>query len=88
MIEVLPEPFEDSRRLTGSNLYFPGPGAALETARGLAFDDATLADWRRNVQAARGALGWTDGETVVRRHRSGASLAFPAPPTNCTRPPR
>ena len=25
-------PFEDSRRLTGANLYFDGAGAALETA--------------------------------------------------------
>ena len=35
---MLAEPFEDSRRLTGSNLYFPGTGAALETLRGLVFD--------------------------------------------------
>ncbi len=28
------EPFEDSRRLTGANLYFSGAGAALETAPG------------------------------------------------------
>ena len=32
------EPFEDSRRLTGANLYFDGPGAALEIAPGVAFD--------------------------------------------------
>ncbi len=79
MIEVFAEPFEDSRRLTGSNLYFPGTGAALETARGLAFDDATLDAWRRNVQTARQALGWPQDETVIRRHRTGASLAFATP---------
>ncbi|HEY5972188.1 MAG TPA: DUF559 domain-containing protein [Pseudoxanthomonas sp.] len=76
---MLPEPFEDSRRLTGSNIYFPGTGAALETARGLAFDDATLARWRANVVDARHALGWRDDEIVIRRHRSGVSLAFGAP---------
>lgn len=73
------EPFEESRRLTGCNVYFAGTGAALETAQGVAFDDAALQRWRDNVQAAREALGWPDGALVVRRHRSGASLAFAAP---------
>ena len=73
------EPYEDSRRLTGCNFYFSGTGAVLEAAPGLAFDDATLARWRDNIAAAREALGWPDGEVVVRRHRSGVSLAFAAP---------
>ncbi|MET0581596.1 MAG: DUF559 domain-containing protein [Pseudoxanthomonas sp.] len=75
---MLPEPFEDSRRLTGSNLYFPGTGAALETLRGLEFDEATLAAWKRNVGTARAALGWPETEPVLRRHRTGVSLAFTA----------
>lgn len=73
------EPFEDSRRLTGCNLYFHATGAALETARGLVFDEAAVARWRANVDAARAALEWPDAEVVVRNHRSGASLAFVAP---------
>lgn len=73
------EPFEDARRLTGCNLYFAGAGAALESAPGLAFDDAALARWRGNVAAARAALGWPDGAVFVRRHASGASLAYEAP---------
>jgi uncharacterized membrane protein YeaQ/YmgE (transglycosylase-associated protein family) len=73
---VLPEPFEDSRRLTGSNLYFPGTGAALETARGLEFDEATLAAWKRNIETACTELGWPEEKIVLRRHRTGASLAF------------
>ncbi len=77
---MLPDPFEDSRRLTGSNLYFDGTGAALETLRGLPFDDSTLAAWQQNVEAARLALGWPAGAIVLRRHRSGVSLAFTAPP--------
>jgi len=76
---VLPEPFEDSRRLTGSNLYFPGTGAALEARPGLAFDEATLEAWARNLQLARDALGWLEQTTVQRRHRTGVSLAFTAP---------
>ncbi len=72
-------PFEESRRLTGSNLYFNGPGAALETARGIPVDAALLQRWRDNIARLRGALGWTDGAVLVREHRSGASLAFAAP---------
>lgn len=76
---VLPEPFDDSRRLTGANLYFAGTGAALETAPALAFDEATLERWQGNISVACTALGWPAGETLIRRHRSGASLAFTAP---------
>lgn len=73
------EPFEDSRRLTGANLYFDGAGAALETAAGLAFDAGTLQRWRANVERARALLGWSETVVVVREHATGASLAFEAP---------
>ena len=72
-------PFEESRRLTGSNLYFDGPGAALETTRDVAIDAAMLQRWRDNIARLRHALGWADGAVLVREHRSGASLAFTAP---------
>ena len=72
-------PFEDSRRLTGANLYFDDAGAALETAPALAFDASTLQRWRANIARARAALGWPDGAVVVREHATGASLAFAAP---------
>ena len=73
------EPFEDSRRLTGANLYADGAGAALETAQGLAFDADALQRWRANIARARALLGWDDGAVVVRAHATGASLAFEAP---------
>ena len=73
-------PFDESRRLTGSNLYFDGPGTALET-RGVArLDEAVLAGWRERVLIVRDALGWPAAAVVARRHASGASLAFAAPP--------
>ena len=72
-------PYEDSRRLTGANLYFDGSGAALETAPGLAFDAETLQRWHANIAQARAALGWPDAAVVIREHASGASLAFEAP---------
>ncbi len=72
-------PFEDSRRLTGSNVYFAGCGAALETMGPQARDPVALAAWWLRAEAAREALGWATTEPVVRVHRSGTSLAFVAP---------
>jgi UDP-N-acetylmuramyl tripeptide synthase len=71
--------FEESRRLTGSTLYFDGCGAALETARGVPLDEALLAAWRMRIGRVRAVPGWPDAAIVVRRHASGASLAFAAP---------
>ncbi|NUO75311.1 MAG: Mur ligase [Lysobacter sp.] len=72
-------PFEDSRRLTGANLYFGAPGVALET-RGGPPDSKMLARWRYNVANMRDMLMRSqDDEVVVREHASGASLAFVAP---------
>ena len=73
------EPFEDSRRLTGANLYFDAAGAALEIAPGVTFDAGTLQCWRGNIARVRAALDWPDGAVFVREHASGASLAFAAP---------
>lgn len=76
-------PFRDSRRLTGNNLYFDGPGAALEVPfkqpSGIAVDAALLQRWRDNIARLRSTLGWADGAVCVREHRTGASLAFAAP---------
>ena len=72
-------PFEDSRRLTGANLFFGRPGAVLETA-GLEPDDALLDGWRARAERARAHLGWPqDGSVTARRHARGASLALAAP---------
>lgn len=73
-------PFEDSRRLTGANLYFDGAGAALEAAPGVAVDAGMLQRWRERIEQARDALGWPPGAIAVRSHATGASLAFEAPP--------
>ena len=73
------EPFEDSRRLTGANLYFNGTGAALETAPGVVFDADALQRWRDNIARVRASLGWAQGAVFVREHATGASLAFEAP---------
>lgn len=71
--------FTDSRRLTGPNLYFDEVGAALETAPGLPIGEDRLQVWRDSIAWARAELGWPDATICVRRHDSGAALAFVAP---------
>ena len=85
-------PFEDSRRLTGSNLFFDSPGAVLETL-GVTVDDSVLAGWRSRVARARSWLHWPEPAVkslrpraaerarsiAIRRHATGTALALAAP---------
>ena len=71
-------PFDDSRRLTGGNLFFAASGAVLEIVE-VEFDEALLDAWRSKVERAGARLGWADRQSVARRHASGASLAIAAP---------
>ena len=57
-------PFDESRRLTGSNLYFDGTGAALETLRGFRPDMALLSAWRARIDRVRAALRWPTDAAV------------------------
>ncbi len=70
--------FEDSRRLTGPNVYFSVCGAVLEA---LAQDDisASLALWRKNVLQACAVLHWPAPEFHQKTHCKGATLGFTAP---------
>ena len=70
--------FEDSRRLTGSNVYFADSGAVLET-RGIDVDVNVIERWKQRVALARDWLGWPDAAIHHRVHASGATLAFAAP---------
>ncbi|TXH77598.1 MAG: Mur ligase [Lysobacteraceae bacterium] len=71
-------PFEDSRRLTGPNLYFARSGAVLETLGPHARAPHAQAEWREHIAAICAALGWPAPVVVVRAHASGASLALTA----------
>lgn len=71
--------FEDSRRLTGPNLYLPGCGVALEVLGGQTPSDAVLDVWQNYVRLAFENLRWALREVVIRKHLTGASLAFSAP---------
>ena len=72
------EPFDNSRRLTGSNVYFAESGAALETV-GIDVDEDFIERWRTRITTARVWLAWPDGPIHTRIHASGATLAFAAP---------
>jgi len=71
--------FEDSRRLTGPNLYLPGCGVALETLGGKVPSENTLRVWNDFVLQAFVVLQWSTPGIVIRKHKTGASLAFSAP---------
>ncbi|HLW24271.1 MAG TPA: Mur ligase family protein [Steroidobacteraceae bacterium] len=71
-------PFEDSRRLLGSNPYFRGAGAALEVI-GETCDAALIRGWRARVERAAHRLGWAAPRVVARAHASGLTLALGAP---------
>lgn len=71
--------FEDSRRLTGPNLYLPGCGVALETLGSEIPSDVSLASWQAFVVEAFSRLQWTSPDFVIRKHKTGASLVFSAP---------
>lgn len=71
-------PFDDSRRLTGCNLFFDGPGAVLDA--GLVARAAGVVDaWRAGVTRARNALDWPTEAIASRPHAHGVSLALAAP---------
>jgi len=83
-------PFDNSRRLTGSNLFFDAPGAVLDVA-GIGIDPVLLGAWRGRVARARAHLGWARTPTprytgraaieaiASRVYRGGASLALASP---------
>lgn len=72
--------FEDSRRLTGPNLYTVRPGAIAEV-RWDQGDDvaAAISAWRSEAGRMLGELGWADIEFHTRVYRGGAALFMTAP---------
>jgi cyanophycin synthetase len=69
----------DSRRLTGANILWSGPGAVLDVRVAPAESAAGVAAWRREVRTLLDALGWTASTLYTRVFDGGASLAFDGP---------
>jgi UDP-N-acetylmuramyl tripeptide synthase len=70
---------KDSRRLTGVNLLFDRPGAALEVSLPDDRAEAALAAWQSQARRMLAAVGWEREETRARRFAGGATLAMTAP---------
>jgi cyanophycin synthetase len=71
-------PFADSRRLTGSNLFFASTGAVLDVV-GADLDAALITAWRARIERAGALLAWHPRQCVARRHAGGVLLAISAP---------
>ncbi len=71
--------FEDSRRLTGPNLFADCPGAVLQaTAEGVPVA-RFVAAWKRHARALLDAVGWSAETVFSRPFEGGAHLGFTAP---------
>ncbi len=74
-----PALFDDSRRLTGCNRWFAGPGVELTALGPAAADPAAWAAWAERVRRVCTHLGWPDPTPVWRLDGPQAVLAFAAP---------
>ncbi|MEO1419601.1 MAG: Mur ligase family protein [Pseudomonadota bacterium] len=70
---------DESRRLTGPNLFTTEPGAICEMIATHDDQDRLLTVWRKCVQRLLDALGWTESVRLHRQHASGISLVITAP---------
>ncbi len=70
---------EDSRRLTGPNLFTHEPGAILEIAASPDQQAAIAAAWRDELRSLLAELGWQTSQCFDRSHATGISLMVTAP---------
>ena len=71
--------FDESRRLTGANLYQGGPAVVLVPLGPAAADGAAHGRWIAQVVSMCGRLGWPAPLPRVQAHAGGVMLAFAAP---------
>ena len=70
---------DDSRRLTGPNLFGPEAGAVMDVLITGYDQQAVMARWQAELEAMLKPLGWSDQRIFSRQHQTGASLGFTAP---------
>lgn len=70
----------DLRRLLGPSLWLDAPGVVLEVPLPHGHAHALLHGWSGRVAWMCAALGWRETALCQRRHASGTTLAFTAPP--------
>ncbi len=72
--------FTDSRRLLGPSLWLDAPGVTLEVPLPHGHNSELLRGWAGRVTWMCAAVGWPDTALTMRRHTTGTTLAFSAPP--------
>ncbi len=70
---------DDSRRLTGPNLYWDRVGAVLDVTVSDHDAPRAIREWEQAARAILDAVGWREETTRVRRFPGGASLVISAP---------
>lgn len=70
--------FLDARRLTGPNLFGPGPGAILDVRCSPGEARALVDCWERHMAVLLDALGWGPTPTLHRQFIGGVSLVLPS----------
>jgi cyanophycin synthetase len=70
----------DLRRLLGPSLWIDAPGAVLEVPLPHGHSAALLHGWSGRIAWMCAALGWRETALCQRRHATGTTLAFTAPP--------
>ena len=70
---------EDSRRLTGPNLFWDRPGAIIDISLGDIPPPRVLELWRNAARRFLDAVGWARQDITTRVHDVGASLVLSAP---------
>jgi cyanophycin synthetase len=72
--------FDDSRRLTGPNLFTDRPGAVLDVRVDDGSVEDVIAAWERHVGRLLSAIGWAEEEPFHRTFDGGVSVGLTAPP--------
>ncbi len=75
---------DDSRRLTGPNLFSDQPGAIIEVSFSGIDHHTVISTWQRHIRRYLDAVGWQQSALYVRPfthpdHTGGASLVISAP---------
>lgn len=70
---------DESRRLTGPNLFSDLPGAICDVLAPSEQHAALIAAWQQHIDRLLVAVGWRDSERYHRAHATGVSLVISAP---------
>ncbi|MEL7312993.1 MAG: Mur ligase family protein, partial [Pseudomonadota bacterium] len=70
---------DESRRLTGPNLFSDLPGAICDVEVEPEAQSRLIEVWREEVTRFLEAVGWADSQLFTRQHATGVSLVMSAP---------